>query len=89
MRCFKFYFLFVFDRDLLFCRGREQYQADVVGATLHDFSAKSLADTDKQGNNAQKLGGHINAKMTARYLRLHEIDIAEPPKLPIKTKAAD
>jgi len=31
--------------------------AGVVGATLHDLRAKSLTDTDKQGNNAQKLGG--------------------------------
>lgn len=60
-------------------------KAKVKGATLHDLRAKSLTDTDKQGNNAQKLGGHTDAKMTARYLRLREIDIAEPPTLPKKS----
>ena len=59
--------------------------AGVVGATLHDLRAKSLTDTDKQGNNAQKLGGHTDAKMTARYLRLRETDIAEPPTMPKKS----
>lgn len=56
--------------------------AGVADATLHDLRAKSLTDTDKQGNNAQKLGGHTDAKMTQRYLRLREIDIAEPPAMP-------
>jgi len=60
-------------------------KAGVTGATLHDLRAKSLTDTDKQGNNAQKLGGHTDAKMTARYLRLREIDIAEPPTMPKKS----
>lgn len=60
-------------------------KAGVVGATLHDLRAKSLTDTDKQGNNAQKLGGHTDAKMTARYLRLRETDIAEPPTMPKKS----
>lgn len=60
-------------------------KAGVVGATLHDLRAKSLTDTDKQGNNAQKLGGHTDAKMTQRYLRLREIDIAEPPAMPKKS----
>lgn len=62
--------------------------AGVVGATLHDLRAKSLTDTDKQGNNAQKLGGHTDAKMTQRYLRLREIDVAEPPTLPKAEQAA-
>lgn len=57
-------------------------KAGVTGATLHDLRAKSLTDTDKQGNNAQKLGGHTDAKMTQRYLRLREIDVAEPPTMP-------
>lgn len=60
-------------------------KAGVAGATLHDLRAKSLTDTDKQGNNAQKLGGHTDAKMTQRYLRLREIDIAEPPAMPKKS----
>lgn len=58
--------------------------AGVVGATLHDVRAK-LTDTAKQGNNAQKLDGYTDAKMTARYLRLRETDIAEPPTMPKKS----
>lgn len=57
-------------------------KAKVTGATIHDLRAKSLTDTDKQGNDAQKLGGHTDAKMTKRYLRLREIDVAQPPILP-------
>ncbi|MFP3335463.1 integrase, partial [Pseudomonas sp. SIMBA_064] len=39
----------------------------------------SLSDTDDQGNDAQKLGGHTDAKMTRRYLRLRKISIGVPP----------
>lgn len=60
-------------------------KAGVVGATLHDLRAKSLTDTNKQGNDAQKLGGHADAKMTKRYLRLREIDIGVPPTMPKKS----
>lgn len=56
-------------------------KAKVTGATIHDLRAKSLTDTDKQGNNAQILGGHTDARMTKRYLRLREISIAQPPSL--------
>ena len=59
-------------------------EAKVAGATIHDLPAKSLTDTDKQGNNAQTLGGHSDARMTARYLRLRERKIAIPPSLPSK-----
>jgi len=59
--------------------------AGVSGATIHDLRAKSLTDTDKQGNNAQKLGGHSDARMTKRYLRLREIDVAQPPAMPKKS----
>lgn len=59
--------------------------AGVVGATIHDLRAKSLTDTDRQGNDAQMLGGHTDAKMTKRYLRLREIDIAQPPAMPKKS----
>nr|WP_314877270.1 tyrosine-type recombinase/integrase [uncultured Pseudomonas sp.] len=58
-------------------------EAAVAGATIHDLRAKSLTDTDKQGNDAQKLGGHADARMTKRYLRLREIDVAQPPVLPV------
>ncbi|CAM3730016.1 Tyrosine recombinase XerC [compost metagenome] len=60
-------------------------KAKVPGAIIHDLRAKSLTDTDKQGNDAQKLGGHTDAKMTQRHLRLREIDIAQPPALPKKS----
>ncbi|MBP5054360.1 tyrosine-type recombinase/integrase [Pseudomonas chlororaphis] len=60
-------------------------KAGVADATIHDLRAKSLTDTDDQGNNAQKLGGHTDAKMTARYLRLRKIDVAEPPAMPKKS----
>jgi len=60
-------------------------KARVTGATIHDLRAKSLTDTDDQGNDAQKLGGHTNAKMTERYLRLRKIDIAQPPAMPKKS----
>jgi integrase len=59
--------------------------AGVKGATIHDLRAKSLTDTDRQGNNAQKLGGHSDARMTQRYLRLREIDVAQPPAMPRKS----
>ncbi|NWB47080.1 tyrosine-type recombinase/integrase [Pseudomonas gingeri] len=60
-------------------------KAGVIDATIHDLRAKSLTDTDDQGNDAQKLGGHTDAKMTARYLRLRKIDVAEPPTMPKKS----
>lgn len=60
-------------------------KAGVTGATIHDLRAKSLTDTDKQGNDAQKLGGHTDARMTKRYLRLREIDVAQPPAMPKKS----
>lgn len=56
-------------------------KAKVTGATIHDIRAKALTDTDKQGNDAQKLGGHTDARMTKRYLRLREIAVAHPPTL--------
>lgn len=65
---------------------RHRLKAGVPDVTIHDLRAKSLTDTDKQGNNAQKLGGHTDAKMTKRYLRLREIDVADPPNMPITVK---
>lgn len=59
-------------------------KAGVSGATIHDLRAKSLTDTDNQGNDAQKLGGHADARMTQRYLRLRQIDVAQPPVMPKK-----
>lgn len=57
-------------------------KAGVEDATLHDLRAKSLSDTDDQGNDAQKLGGHTDAKMTQRYLRLRKTIKGLPPTMP-------
>lgn len=59
--------------------------AGVKGVTIHDLRAKSLTDTSRQGNDAQKLGGHTDARMTKRYIRLREIDVAQPPTMPKKS----
>lgn len=61
-------------------------KAGVDDASLHDLRAKSLSDTDDQGNDAQKLGGHTDAKMTQRYLRLRKINVGLPPKMPPRGK---
>ncbi|MBJ2217451.1 tyrosine-type recombinase/integrase [Pseudomonas sp. MF7453] len=60
-------------------------KAGVTDASLHDLRAKSLSDTDDQGNDAQKLGGHTDAKMTQRYLRLRKINVGLPPTMPKKS----
>ena len=65
------------DAFALSCR-----KAGVEDASLHDLRAKSLSDTDDQGNDAQKLGGHTDAKMTKRYLRIRKISIGRPPSMP-------
>lgn len=60
-------------------------QAGLVDVRIHDLRAKSLTDTKRQGNDAQKLGGHSDARMTARYIRDREIDRADPPAMPKKS----
>ena len=59
--------------------------AGVVNLTIHDLRAKSLTDTKKQGNDPQILGGHADPKMTQRYVRAREIDIAVGPTMPKKS----
>lgn len=59
--------------------------AGVENVKIHDLRAKALTDTKKQGNNAQKLGGHSSERMTERYLRNREHDIAHPPQMPKET----
>lgn len=59
--------------------------AGVEDVTIHDLRAKSLTDTKRQGNDAQILAGHTDAKMTARYIRAREIDVAQPPTMPKKS----
>lgn len=55
--------------------------AGVEDVTIHDIRAKSLTDAKRQGLDAQKLSGHTDARMTARYIRAREIDIAQPPSM--------
>lgn len=59
--------------------------AGITNVKIHDLRAKSLTDTKRQGNDAQKLGGHTDAKMTARYIRGREIDVAQAPTMPKKS----
>ncbi|CDF82618.1 phage integrase family protein [Pseudomonas knackmussii B13] len=56
-------------------------RAGVKDATLHDLRAKAITDTKNQGNNPQLLAGHSDPRMTDRYIRLREIDIATGPAL--------
>lgn len=55
--------------------------AGVEDVTIHDIRAKSLTDAKQQGLDAQKLSGHTDARMTARYIRAREIDVAQPPSM--------
>lgn len=75
------------DKPILYETCREAFadaaaKAGLVDVRIHDLRAKSLTDAHKQGKNAQKLSGHTDAKMTERYIRAREIDIAEPPSMP-------
>ena len=63
-------------RDML---DRATQKAGVEDFHLHDLRAKALTDAKRQGKDAQKLAGHTDGKMTARYIRQYEIDVAEPP----------
>ncbi|MHC5351652.1 tyrosine-type recombinase/integrase [Metapseudomonas furukawaii] len=56
-------------------------RAGVKDATLHDLRAKSITDAKRQGHDPQKLAGHTDARMTERYIRLREIDVAQGPNL--------
>lgn len=55
--------------------------AAVGDVTIHDIRAKSLTDAKRQGLDAQKLSGHTDAKMTERYIRAREVDVAQPPSM--------
>jgi integrase len=54
----------------------------ITDVTIHDIRAKSLTDADREGKNAQTLGGHTDARMTARYLRGRLPKIAQAPTMP-------
>ncbi|AOU99740.1 integrase [Acidihalobacter yilgarnensis] len=54
-------------------------KAGVANTTLHDLRAKALTDIDREGGDAQALGGHSSAAMTKRYLRVLKTVKATPP----------
>jgi len=61
--------------------------ANINDATIHDLRAKSLTDADSEGKDAQKLGGHRDQRMTARYLRGRKPTQASAPNLPQTRKS--
>jgi integrase len=64
---------------------RIRVAAGVANVTIHDLRAKSLTDADEEGKDAQKLGGHTDARMTARYLRGKKPTVAIAPNMPKKS----
>lgn len=61
-------------------------KSGIKDVTIHDIRAKSLTDADREGKNAQTLGGHSDPKMTARYLRGRLPKIAQAPTMPAKLR---
>lgn len=59
--------------------------AGIADVTIHDLRAKSLTDADGEGKDAQKLGGHTDSRMTARYLRGKKPTTAQAPNMPKKS----
>lgn len=49
----------------------------VRDANIHDLKAKALTDIEDE-KEAQKLGGHSTAQMTARYRKAKEITRVKP-----------
>lgn len=66
-----------------FARAREA--TGIEDVTIHDLRAKSLTDADGEGKDAQKLGGHTDSRMTARYLRGKKPTTAQAPNMPKKS----
>lgn len=60
---------------------RAKELAGVPDVTLHDLRAKSLTDANREGKDAQKLGGHTDRRMTERYIRQREIPVADGPTM--------
>lgn len=60
---------------------RIRNSAGVSDVTIHDIRAKSLTDADGEGKDAQKLGGHSDARMTKRYIRGRKHAIAHAPTM--------
>ena len=55
-------------------------KAKVSDFHIHDIRAKSLTDLDRQGGNAQTLGGHKNRSTTEHYIKTRIVEVAKPPK---------
>ena len=58
-------------------------RAGVTGATIHDLRAASASEAKRQGIDAQALLGHTSARMTANYLRDHDLPIVHGPSIGI------
>jgi integrase len=55
--------------------------AGVAGATLHDLRAMAGSEAKLAGLDPQALLGHTSARMTAQYLRDHEVPVVQGPSL--------
>lgn len=64
---------------------KARFEAGILDVTIHDLRAKSLTDADGEGKDAQKLGGHTDSRMTARYLRGKKPTTAHAPNMPKKS----
>nr|WP_298118245.1 tyrosine-type recombinase/integrase [uncultured Pseudomonas sp.] len=61
---------------------RARTAAGIQNVKIHDLRAKSLTDADGEGKDAQKLGGHSDRRMTARYIRGRKHAVAQAPNMP-------
>lgn len=55
-------------------------KAKIQDFHIHDIRAKALTDLDRQGGNAQTLGGHLSRTTTERYIKARVIQVAKSPK---------
>lgn len=52
--------------------------AGVADFHFHDLRAKALTDARRAGQDAQRLAGHANETMTARYIKAREVEEVDP-----------
>lgn len=52
--------------------------AGVPDFHIHDLRAKALTDARRAGQDAQRLAGHANETMTARYIKARETEEVDP-----------
>jgi integrase len=60
-------------------RAEQPVEAFLTDMHFHDLKHRALTDAKRQGHDAQKLGGHTTAKMTAQYIEEVGIDWVQPP----------